>query len=119
MGEAYRSMGQHTANRILQLMYFARADTSFEAGLKVFPQDETILIRYAQTLDALQHFAEAEVIYQKLFSLDPNLDIIHDYYGTHLRAEGYKAKADALERELERSRTAPVDADQMGNSPAQ
>jgi hypothetical protein len=111
MGEANRLLGSRFHNFYLSKMYFARANAAYEAGLKVFPQDENMLVRNGQALDGLREFAKAESEYQKALSLDPNLGVIRSYYESHLRSEGKSTQADALARQW--TQVAPtLDADQ-------
>jgi len=115
MGEANRMMGDHLRNPYIQRMYYGRAADAFQAGLKVFPQDENMLVRYGQTLDGLGQFDQAETVYQKVLGLDPRLDALHTYYEAHLTAEGRKAEADALAQKWDAA-PAAIDADHAGDS---
>jgi O-antigen ligase len=109
MGEANRILGTRFKNPYLSRRYYTAATSAFETGLKVFPEDESMLVRYGQALDGLRNFAAAEAIYQKALALDPNLDLLHKYYADHLIAEGKKAEAEAIERE--RIKVGPVEVE--------
>lgn len=119
LGEANRTLGLRMRNPYLSRRYFELACGAFDAGLRVFPQNESMLVRYGQTLDALRRFKDAEGIYQKALGLDPNLDVLHDYYGTHLVAEGRKAEADALAKQRQQGKPVVVDPDQQSDNPFQ
>jgi O-antigen ligase len=112
MGEAGRALGNRIGNPFMRRMYFVRAVAAYQEGLKVFPQDESMLIRDGQTLDGLRNYAAAEDIYQKTLSLDPNLGLVHEYYEKHLVLEGKKAEADELARAREKAGWKEVDPDQ-------
>ena len=75
------------------------ADAAFHAGVAIFPDDEHLLIRSAQTLDGLKRYDEAEQLYRHAIEIDPNLGILHSYYSEHLRAQGRATEA-AVERDL-------------------
>ena len=93
MGEANRVLGVRMLNSYMRKQYYSRAAAAFSAGLRVFPQDESMLIRYGQVLDGLHRYADAEGIYQTALSWDPNLGTVHEYYENHLKAEGKTAEA--------------------------
>jgi hypothetical protein len=96
LGEANRMLAMRLPNPFLRNDYLGRAATAYERGLKLFPQNETMLVRSGQVMDALRRFGEAEDFYQKALAWDPNLLVIRDYYEKHLTAEGKKAEADAM-----------------------
>ena len=112
LGEANRILGTRFKNPYVSRRYYTAAAEAFDAGLKVFPQDESMLVRDGQALDGLRNFAAAESIYQKALALDPNLDLLHQYYADHLIAEGKKAEADAMERERVKAGPVEVEPDQ-------
>jgi O-antigen ligase len=112
IGEANRGLGQRMMNPFMKRMYLNRAVAAFDAGMKVFPQDESLLIRYGQALDGLRKYSDAEVIYQKTLGLDPNLDLVRAYYEKHLVLEGKKAEADALEQARIKAGWKQVDPEQ-------
>jgi len=112
LGEANRGLGARMPSRFMRILYFEKADTAFKAGLEVFPQDESMLIREGETLDGLYRFADAEAVYQKALSFDPNLGTVHGYYETHLRAEGKVAEADAAEKARKAAGWKEIDPDQ-------
>jgi O-antigen ligase len=118
IGEANRELGTRLHNPYLQKMYFTRAVSAFDAGLKVFPQDENMLLRDAQALDGLNQSDQADAIYQKALALDPNLGALRDYYLAHLRANGKNGKADSLLRQWTPSAPKVLDLDQSSEEPA-
>jgi O-antigen ligase len=115
MGQANSTLGLTFQNPYLKRMYLDRAAGAFEEGLKVFPQDEKMLIWYGQTLDGLRKFNEAEAIYKRALALDPKLVQIQTCYEAHLVAEGRKDEADALARQWSQV-TPPLDADHAGDT---
>jgi len=119
LGEANRVTGVHMINPYMQKRYFREASAAFTAGLSVFPQDESMLIRDGQTLDGLHHWVAAEAIYQQALNVDPKLDKIHEYYAVHLEAEGKKAEAAAARKAWEEHRVMPVGDDEKVDSPIQ
>jgi tetratricopeptide (TPR) repeat protein len=112
LGESNRGLGQRMANPFMRRLYLNRAVAAFDGGLRLFPQDESMLIREGQTLDSLRNYAAAEDIYQKTLSLDPNLGLVHEFYEKHLILEGKKAEADELARAREKAGWKEVDPDQ-------
>jgi O-antigen ligase len=99
LGEGNRALGMRLRNIYLRRDYFAQASAAYEAGLKVFPQDENMLVRDGQVLDALRRFDDAEAMYRKALAWDPKLDAIYAIYETHLIAEGMKPEAAAQIRQ--------------------
>jgi O-antigen ligase len=110
IGEANLTLGIRFRNPYLGKMYYERAAAAFQAGLKVFPQDENMLVRYAQALDGLNQHADAEEVFQRALSVDPNLGALHDLYIAHLRLAGDTDKADALSKQWSQEAVAPVDS---------
>jgi tetratricopeptide (TPR) repeat protein len=112
LGEANRGLAARMPSRFMQLLNFEKADVAFQAGLKVFPQDESMLIREGEVLDGLRRFAAAEAIYQKALDVDPNLGTVHEYYENHLRAEGKAAEAAAAAKARAAAGWVEIDPDQ-------
>ena len=117
MGEANRTLGARMPNMFLRQRYFEAAIPMFEAGLKVFPENESLLVRYAQALDGLQKHGDAEAIYQKALNLDPNLGILNGYYESHLALEGKKDEAAARAKAREQAGWKEIDPDQPSENP--
>jgi O-antigen ligase len=109
IGEANRAMGARWPNRFLARANYENAVTAFQSGLKLFPQDETMLVRCGMALDGLGRFDEAEALYQKALSWDPNSFTIQEYYERHLIAEGKRAEAEALAKVREAAEASEVD----------
>ena len=112
IGEANRGLGQRMMNPFMKKLYLKRAVEAFDAGLKIFPQSESMLIREGQSMDGMRDFADAEGVYQKALTLDPNLDLAHAFYENHLILEGKKAEADEVERVRQKAGWKEVDPDQ-------
>lgn len=64
------------------------AEAAFRAGLKLFPQDETLWVRLGETLDALGDYAPARKAYEEAIRLDPNLGLLYGYFARHLQRVG-------------------------------
>lgn len=88
IAESNRMMGLAYKIPYLRNNYFATALSAYTRGLELFPQDEHMLVRMAQTLDSLGRFNEAEAAFQSAIKADPNLGVIYGYYGAHLQAMG-------------------------------
>jgi hypothetical protein len=59
------------------------AAAAYESALRLFPQDTGYLLKYAQVLDLLHRYAEAEDVFQRLFKQDPLFGNVYAYYGLH------------------------------------
>ena len=92
-GEAYRITALEMKVPALRSVWFENAIASYNAGLKHFPQDETLLVRLGQALDGAHRFDEAEEAYLNAIRWDPNLGILYAYYAAHLQLTGQKDAA--------------------------
>ncbi len=77
-----------------------QAAEAYAEGLKLFPQDTRLLLKFGQTLDLSGRFEEAEAVYQRALEGDPNFGNVYAYFGLHFkmrsqldRAEKYFRKA--------------------------
>ena len=59
------------------------AERAFQQGLKLFPQDENLLVRRGQVLDRLQRFDEAEASFQAALDADSRLEVLRQFYEKH------------------------------------
>lgn len=59
------------------------AERAFGHGLRLFPQDENLLVRRGQVLDRLKRFDEAETSFQAALAADPRLEALRKLYETH------------------------------------
>lgn len=64
--------------------HFEKAVAAYRQALAIFPGDEHVLVRLAQTLDELGRFAESGALYREAISHDPNLGALYAYYAKHL-----------------------------------
>jgi hypothetical protein len=87
-GEAYRVTASKMQIPALRPVLFENAIAAYRHGLALFPQDENLTVRLAQSLDGLHLFDEAEEAYLQALHLDPNLGAIHAYYSAHLHLTG-------------------------------
>ena len=88
LGESNRSIASGMKVAALRGMLLEKAIEAYRRGLAIFPQDENLLIRTAQSLDGLGRYDEAEALYQDAIRWDPNLGVVYAYYGAHLRRVG-------------------------------
>ena len=79
----------------LESVHLEKAIAFYRQGLLIFPQDEHMLVRMAQSLDGLKKYNEADETFKKAIDLDPNLGVIYGYYGAHLKAMGKLAESKA------------------------
>ncbi len=115
VGEANRSIGMAVRPRSAKPPYFRNAVEAYRKGLNLFPQDENLWVRMGQALDELREFNEAESAYQTAIALDPNLAVLHRYYGAHLEARGrsdealsqFEIEAELASGRRDESRTRP------------
>lgn len=84
LGEARRGMAARQVDLAERRRLLESALEAYDASLRVFPYDEHVLIRKAQTLDEMGRFAEARSHYQKAIENDPNLGVLYAYYAQHL-----------------------------------
>lgn len=92
IGQAHRGIAEQTL-RALRKPHYEAAIVSFEKGLKLFPQDETLWVRYAQALEGSGQFVEAGAAYREAINLDPNLGVIRSFYSRFLARMGREAEA--------------------------
>jgi O-antigen ligase len=57
-----------------------RAERAFADGLRLFPQDENLLVRRAQVLGELKRLDEAEASFQAALAADPQLEVLRQLY---------------------------------------
>ena len=82
-GEALRLQAELEEKYADRQAHRNAADLAYQQGLRIFPQDENLLIRRAQVLDRLRRFDEAEASYQAAIAADPRLSVLKDYYQKH------------------------------------
>lgn len=88
LGEANRVIALNLGMPAVRPLYFQKAVNAFREGLKLFPKDETLMVRYAQSLDGMGQYRDAENAYRSAIDLDPNLGAIHAYYAAHCHLVG-------------------------------
>lgn len=65
-----------------------RAERAFASGLRIFPQDENLLVRRAQVLGELKRLDEAEASFQAALAADPQLAILRQLYEEYRERHG-------------------------------
>jgi tetratricopeptide (TPR) repeat protein len=89
LGEAARlSVGEEEEYRRRQELR-EQANQAYLAGLKIFPQDENLLVRRGQVLGELKRYDEAEACFQAAMATDPQLLVLKELYKSYrdLRAQ--------------------------------
>jgi len=98
LGEANRGLALSMSRpglRNLRRAHFEEAENAYRAGLQQFPHDVQLLLRLGQCLDAEERFDEAEPVYLDAVKNDPNLSMVHVFYGAHLEKAGRANEAEA------------------------
>lgn len=80
LGEAHRLQAEQEAEFADRQLHREQAEQAFQKGLRLFPQDENLLVRRAQVLDRLQRFDEAEISWRGALEADPRLHVLQDLY---------------------------------------
>jgi O-antigen ligase len=83
LGEACRLQAEFGEDYATRKAHREQADQAFQQGLRLFPQDENLLVRRAQVLDRLQRFDEADASYRAAMAADPQLLILPQLYEKH------------------------------------
>jgi tetratricopeptide (TPR) repeat protein len=95
-GQAQSSLGETSTNLDAARRDFAAAVESFRKGIKLYPQDQWMLIGLASSLDGLGQFAEARTVYEEAIKWNPSSAPIHLYFATHLRLAGRFDEAEQI-----------------------
>ncbi|MEA3209376.1 MAG: hypothetical protein QOE70_2433 [Chthoniobacter sp.] len=96
LGEAHHHLALKTSHPKEAAELLRQAASTFADGLKVFPQDERLLLKMGRTCDQLGQFAEAETCFRRALELDPNSGTVHAYYGLHWHLQRQFGKARPL-----------------------
>ncbi len=83
LGEAHRLAVPQQPEYVGRQASRAGAEQAFAAGLRLFPQDENLLVRRGQVLDGLGRFDEAEASFQAALAADPRLEVLRQLYEQH------------------------------------
>jgi O-antigen ligase/Flp pilus assembly protein TadD len=97
-GQAHSSLGENTTDPKEARDAFTAAVTAFRNGLRLYPQDQWMLIGLGSALDGLGRFAEARPIYEEAIRWNPTSAPIHLYFATHLRLAGQFDEAERMYR---------------------
>ncbi|HXJ60178.1 MAG TPA: O-antigen ligase family protein [Verrucomicrobiae bacterium] len=98
-GQALSNIGENAVavtNLPLAEKSFQAAIVSFRDGLRLYPQEQWLLVGLASALDGLRRFDEAKPIYEEAIRWNPKSPQIHTYYATHLRLAGKFDEAEAM-----------------------
>jgi len=93
IGEADRVLASSMKRGGPRFLFFDGAVNAYEQARKLLPEDEKILVGLAQSLDGIQEYDAAGEAYKTAISWDPNLAVIHTFYGNALKAAGRTAEA--------------------------
>ncbi|HYR57978.1 MAG TPA: hypothetical protein VEO95_05095, partial [Chthoniobacteraceae bacterium] len=96
----YIGLSRAEQSPIARQMLLQNAVAACQRALALFPYDERIYVRLAETLDSLHRFREGGEAYQKAIQLDPNLGALHAFYARHLARVG---RLDDAARELRKA----------------
>lgn len=83
LGEAERLQAELEDKYADRQRHRLAAEAAYTRGLRLFPQDENLLIRRAQVLDRLRRFDEAEASYRAAIATDPCLEVLKTFYEAH------------------------------------
>ena len=86
-----------------------KAKEAFLSGLNLFPQDEELWVRYAQTLEGLGDLRAAGDAYREAINLDPNLGVIRTHYSGYLRRVGREEEAEEQARQASAASSKDLD----------
>ena len=104
-GQALSDIGERAAastNAAVADASYKEAVDAFRSGLRLYPQEQWLLVGLGSALDGLHRFDEARPIYEEAIRWNPRSPQIHTYYATHLRLAGQFDEAEAMyKRSLE------------------
>ena len=101
-GQARSSIGETTTDPDAARAAYTAAVDSFRKGIKLYPQEQWMMIGLASALDGLGQFIEARSIYLEAIKWNPTSAPIHLYFATHLRLAGRFDEAElAYKKSLE------------------
>ncbi|MEI8108310.1 MAG: O-antigen ligase family protein [Verrucomicrobiota bacterium] len=83
LGEAYRVQAEEEESYDDRQSARQQANLAYQSGLRLFPQDTTLLLRRAQVLDRLRLFDQAEASFQLAIAADPRLSSIRQAHSAH------------------------------------
>ena len=83
LGEAYRVQAEDEESYDDRQSARQQANLAYQSGLRLFPQDTSLLLRRAQVLDRLRLFDQAEAAFQLAIAADPRLSSIRQAYDAH------------------------------------
>lgn len=99
-GQARSSLAESLTDPDAARREFTAAVDAFRKGIKLYPQEQWMLIGLASALDGLGQFGEARTVYEEAIKWNPSSAPIHLYFATHLRLAG---RFDEAERTYKKS----------------
>jgi O-antigen ligase len=96
LGQAHSSIAEISTNAASAVVSYTTAIESFRAGLKLYPQEQWLMVGLGSALDGLGRFEEARPIYEEALRWNPTSFQIHLYFATHLRLAGRFEEAEAM-----------------------
>jgi tetratricopeptide (TPR) repeat protein len=91
LGESQVALAEMSSDATERNAFYTNSVDAYRKALELVPQDVRFVLCLAWSLDALQRFAEAELVLQRALELDPNSIKVWNSYADHLRQEGVAA----------------------------
>jgi len=102
LGEAEHFLTLNAPDQTTAFFLHEDAATAYQSALKLYPQDTGLLLKYAQILDLLQRYGEADEVFQTLFHSDPLFGNVYAYYGLHWQLQNRMKSAELCFRVAKR-----------------
>ena len=96
LGQAHSSIAETSTNAVVATASYTNAIESFRTGLKLYPQEQWLMVGLGSALDGLGRFEEARPVYEEALRWNPTSSQIHLYFATHLRLAGRFEEAEAM-----------------------
>ncbi len=96
LGQAHSSIAETSTNAAAAAASYASAIESFRIGLKLYPQEQWLMVGLGSALDGLGRFEEARPVYEEALRWNPTSSQIYLYFATHLRLAGRFDEAEAM-----------------------
>lgn len=96
LGQAHADMAETTTNTVAATAAYEAAIQSFRAGLRLYPQEQWLMVGLGSALDGLGRFGEAQPVYEEALRWNPTSFQVYLYFATHLRLAGQFDAAEAM-----------------------